>query len=345
MHSRNPELDRVWEPPGKWLHCALAMQPERIQVAQITWSEQLRILRAEGDCEPIFGRTGSALLGCPLHEGLGVSLEKARELDSQARSADSPRTEFVLQEGGKNPIRLVLSLREGVAGAEVTGWRRSFEGASSLQISKLCSSLSHEIRNPLSSVKLAIQTIARNATLSERDTRRLAIANREVRAIEGILWLLSEYGRDAPLALESTALGSLLQNAAAAVEPELSERRIQVQVEDPNAARVRVDSERFRRVLSQLILNVAMAQPEASIVQVSVTAAPSGGYDVVLLDPSASLLPRAEISLLAHGGSLLAGGARLSLAALSRLLELHGGCVTAASNAGAGTLYTLHFPA
>jgi len=323
------------------------MHPERIQIAQITWSEQLLILRAEGDCEHLLGRKGSALLGCPLHEGLRVSEERARELDSQARNADSLRTEFVLQEGGKSPtsLRLVLSLREGVPGAEVMDWRRSSEGAPSLQISKLCLSLSHEIRNPLSSVKLAIQTIARNATLSERDKRRLAIANREVRAIEGILWLLSEYGRDAPLALESTALSSLLQNAAAAVEAELSERRIQVQVEDPHAARVRVDPERFRRVLSQLILNVAMAQPEASIVHVAVTPARLGGYDVALLDPGASLLPRAAASLFEHFASPLAGGARLSLAALSRLLELHGGRVTAASNAGAGTLYTLHFPA
>ncbi len=335
------------EPSRKRLHCALAMHPELIQVAQITWSEPLQILRAEGDCEHILGREGRALLGCPLHEALRVSEEKARELDSQARSADSPRTVFILPQGGKGStsLRLVLSLRDGVACAGVMDWGRSLEGAPSLQISKLCSSLSHEIRNPLSSVKLAIQTIARNATLSDRDKRRLAIANREVRAIEGILWLLSEYGRDAPLALESTALRSLLQDAAAVVEPELSERRIELQVEDPNAARVRVDPERFRRVLSQFILNVAMAQPEASILHVAVTPAHLGGYDVVLLDPSASLLPREAASLFEHYGSLLAGGARLSLAALSRLLDLHGGRVTAASNAGAGTLYTLHFPA
>ncbi len=323
------------------------MHPERIQTAQITWSEQLLILHAEGDCEHILGRKASALRGRPLHEGLRVSEERAHELDSQARSTDAPRTEFVLQEGGKRSatLRLVLSRQEGVARAEVMDWRRSLDSAPSIQVAKLCSSLSHEIRNPLSSVKLAIQTIARNAQLSERDQRRLAIANREVRAIEGILGLLSEYGRGAPLALESTSLRSLLENAAAAVESELSERRIQVQVEDPHAAKVRVDPERFRRVLSQLILNVAMAQPEASIVQVVVTPARLGGYDVALLDRSASLLPRAAASLFEHLDSSLAGGARLSLATLSRLLELHGGRVTAASNAEAGTLYTLHFPA
>src|SRR5713226_9271675 len=81
--------------------------------------------------------------------------------------------------------------------------RQVLSGAPPVQISKLASSLTHEIRNPLSSVKLAVQTVARSPSLSDRDQRRLAIANREIRTLERMLWLLSEYGREGTAALES----------------------------------------------------------------------------------------------------------------------------------------------
>src|SRR6185295_11888807 len=95
--------------------------------------------------------------------------------------------------------------------ASVVNMSALLEGAPPLQISKLASSLSHEIRNPLSSVKMAVQTLARNEGLSERDRRRLTIANREIRTMERMLWLFSEYGRDAPPVGEVTSVRALFQ--------------------------------------------------------------------------------------------------------------------------------------
>jgi signal transduction histidine kinase len=217
------------------------------------------------------------------------------------------------------------------------------EGAPPIQISALSSSLSHEIRNPLSSVKMAVQTVARNTGLSDRDQRRLRIANREIRTIERMLWLLSEYGRDSLPALEATTLRVLLQEAASMVEPELTERRVQLEIiEDETPPRVRADSGRLRGVLSQLLLNVAVGHPEGATIPVRLRRAGAQGQ-LILVDPSSALPAEERSTLFQPFGSRLARGAGLSLAALHQVMTSLGGSIAAEGSESPGTTFTRPF--
>jgi signal transduction histidine kinase len=213
-----------------------------------------------------------------------------------------------------------------------------------VQISRISSLVSHELRNPLSSVKMAVQTLARNTGLSEKDQRRLQIANKEIRTMERMLWLFSEYGRESASHGELAPLRGLVLEAAGLVELELAERRVRVEVEETAPCpKVRLDLARLRPVLAQLLLNVAMGQSEDSVVKVALT--PEGGWTKLLVTDPQVVPPEEQATVFEPFGSLLARGAGLSLAALSRVMKSHGGRVTADSGAGPGTVYTLCFPA
>ncbi|MCF8114516.1 MAG: hypothetical protein K9K21_11765 [Desulfotignum sp.] len=54
-------------------------------------------------------------------------------------------------------------------------------------IGHLTASLSHEIRNPLSSVKMNLQILGKNKAFAGNDKRRLAISEREIHRLETIL--------------------------------------------------------------------------------------------------------------------------------------------------------------
>lgn len=320
------------------------MDPELIQVVQLRWSPERRLTAVEGACEEMFGQASERLIGLPLHEALGISEQVAKELDAKARSADGSVTEFLTAGSGerKRVLRIVMWVRDGEACGAAMDLRQLLTGAPPVQISKLASSLSHEIRNPLSSVKMAVQTVARSASLSDRDQRRLAIANREIRTIERMLWLLAEYGRDSPATLEPTPLRLLVQEAASLVEPELQERRIQVEIEDQDGVWVRADAPSLRRVLSQLLLNVSTAYEEGASLRVKIVRTDEGSV-LTLRDPSSSIGPGERSSLFEPFGSMLARNAGLSLAALHRVMRSHGGSISAQADAETGTLYTLRF--
>jgi two-component system, NtrC family, sensor histidine kinase HydH len=318
-----------------------------LQAAQLSWSQNLRVTRVEGDCETVLHRPALELKDRPLHVVLGTSAEKIRELDALARRGPGAVEFLYAQLGAGDPVPLRLAL--GVDGTEATAvvmdMRSLLKGAPPVQLSGLASQLSHEIRNPLSSVKMAVQTLARNTGLSERDQRRLTIANREIRTMERMLWMLSEYGRDSTPAMDQHVPRTLVQEALAMVAPELAERRVEVRVDEaPELPRVRVDAGRLRPVLAQVLLNVAMGMGEGGNVEVSLRQGAQGRVQLVLKDPAGEM-PEELDTLFEPFECGLARGAGLSLAALRRVLVHQGGDVSAKAAPDTGTVLTLTFAA
>lgn len=322
------------------------MNAQLLQAAQLVWSPSLRVIRANGDCSTVLRRSPRELTDAPLHVALGTTPDRARELDARARE-DRRAVEFISARVGTeepSPLRLVLGLEAGEATAAIQDLDGLLDGAPPVQISKLSSSLSHEIRNPLSSVKMAVQTLQRKTDLTDRDKRRLTIANREIRTMERMLWLLSEYGRDSVPHLELQPLRNVLQEAHSMVAPELAERRIELRVDEaPELPRVLVDLARLRPVLAQLLLNIAMGLPEDSHVEVQLRLGLSGQPQLVLKDPTAALPPEERGTLFEPFGSRLARGAGLSLAALRRVMLNQGGDISAEGTAEPGMVFTLTF--
>jgi two-component system sensor histidine kinase HydH len=322
------------------------MNAQLLQAVQLVWSPSLKVTRAQGDCTTVLRRTAEQLHEVALHEALGISPERARQLDALARedrrAAEFISARFVSQE--PSPLRLVLAMQAGEPTAVIQDLDELLEGAPPVQISRLSSSLSHEIRNPLSSVKMAVQTLQRNTGLSDRDKRRLTIANREIRTMERMLWLLSEYGRDSVPKLEQQPLRTVIQEAQAMVAPELAERRIELAIEEEQELpRVWVDAGRLRPVLAQLLLNIAMGQPEDSRLRVQLRPGAEGRAQMLLKDAAAALPPEERGTLFEPFGSRLARGAGLSLAALRRVMINQGGDISAEGSSEPGMVFTLTF--
>lgn len=317
-----------------------------LPACQVTWSGQRTILRAEGACRTVLAKETDALIGLPLHDALGISPHRAGLLDARLRQRGRA-VEFLSAHPGTEATVLRLSSRldDAEVTAAVMDAHAFVVGAPPLQISRLSSSLSHEIRNPLSSVKMAVQTLARNTALNERDQRRLTIANREIRTMERMLGLLSEYGRDVAPHAEPVPLRPVIQDALALVEPEVGERKIRITFDEPaNLPRVRVDTHRLRLVLAQFLLNVAIGMPEGAEVSVVFKPGPGDCVTMLVKDAAQSVLEEEKDTLFEPFGSRLARGAGLSLAALRRVLQLQGGDVAAESLAEQGSLFTLTFP-
>ena len=310
---------------------------------RIRWDERLSLLGGDG-----------ALPGCPaptegmpLADALGIDASTARALDARARDGTGVEYVRIVPEAGGTPRWLRVGLEPTGRGVEarVHDLGVLLDGAPPLQISRLSSSLSHELRNPLSSVKMAVQTLSRNEDLSARDQRRLTIALREIRTLERMLWMLSEYGRESPLAVETWSLPDLIQESSGLIEQDLAERSIRVELLGVEGLpKVRSDGVRLRPVLAQLLLNVAASLEEGMPLLLHLRRS-DRGVELEVLDEHAALEPGSQSRVFEPFGSRLARGAGLSLAALRRVLQQQGGEITAvpATPPARGVLFRLDF--
>jgi two-component system, NtrC family, sensor histidine kinase HydH len=261
--------------------------PSPDALVHLEWGADLRLLRIRGQC-PVLERQGWLRPGEPLAGALDVDDAEVSRLDDLAAA-----------QGGVEFLRVGTAeaggwVRLSLAGGRRAAWAVDLTAllleAPPLQISALSSALCHELRNPLSSVKLSVQTLARNTELSARDQRRLTIAEREIRTLERMLTMLAEYGRPRPLTLDTVGLRELVSQAVDAIGFELTGRRQTVKVEAPSVLPpVRADAHRTWPVLAQLLLNVAAALPEGAAVEVQLLPSAKGGALLSVRDTATTL--------------------------------------------------------
>ena len=106
--------------------------------------------------------------------------------------------------------------------------------------------------------------------------------------------------------------------------------------------RVLAEPARFRPVLAQLLLNIAMGQPTGAVVPVRLYA-DEAAIHLSVSDPASALPPDEQATVFEPFGSRLARGAGLSLAALKRAMLLQKGSVAASGGTLPGTAFTLTF--
>jgi two-component system sensor histidine kinase HydH len=338
-------MDRLGQPAQRNLSTRrLAMDiPLHDALVHLSWNDELVVTEVRGRC-PVLERVGRLRPGEPVHAALAVDQDQARDLDQRARTGGG--VEFLRAGTGDAAGWVRLSLHS--AGSVRHAWALDLDAvlyqAPPVQISRLSSSLSHELRNPLSSVKLSVQTLARNPDLSPRDQRRLTIAQREIRTLERMLTMLAEYGRDRPLILETVALRELVGQAVEAIAPELQGRHQSVQVEaSTTLPPVKADPHRTRPVLAQLLLNIAAALPEGGVVEVRLLPDPAGGALLTVRDLAITLAADEQATAFEPFASRLARGAGLSLAALRQVMLHQNGRAEVHTDQKPGTLLTLAF--
>ena len=220
-------------------------------------------------------------------------------------------------------------------------------------VGKLSSQISHEIRNPLSSMGL-------NTELLEDELRDLGCVGDQghthealtlTRAIRGEIDRLtnvtSQYLRLARLPhpkLELADLNSLISDLLGFMREELDRNRVTREVTlDPALTPFGFDPSQIRQSVLNLVRNAIEAMSPGGQLRVATVAEP-GFARLEIADTGAGISSEALAKLFEPFFTTKPNGTGLGLALVREILHEHGGTITVTSTPEEGTCFTLRLP-
>jgi signal transduction histidine kinase len=215
-------------------------------------------------------------------------------------------------------------------------------------IGRMAAHITHEVRNPLSSIGLNVEMLEEEMTndgYGGDEARGLLRAIQ--REIERLTSVTEEYLRLARLPtpdLLPEYVGDILHSTAEFLRPELKAANIALTVDAPeNLPMVALDDGQFRQVLINLIKNAREAMPQGGHLILSA----HGERDAVavrIADEGAGMeeAQQARIFDLFYTTKKLGSG--LGLPLTQQIVIAHGGTIHCESAPNEGTVFELRFP-
>ncbi len=260
-----------------------------------------------------------------------IRLESADELGDLARSFNEMTGQL-------------LQAKERMEAAN----RKLVQAEKLASIGRLAATIAHEIRNPLTSVKLNIQRIAESEHLDEIEQEHLSICQEGVGQIEKFIKELLEFTRVPALARERFPIEQVLEGSLKMLKDSFHQKRVTVERSFAQGLPpANIDGDRMRQVFLNLLRNAFEAVEEGGRISVVLGSAegPDGGTYVVRISDNGCGIPEKDReNIFEPFFTTKSSGFGLGLANARKIVEQHGGTIKVAAKRGKGSAFVVTLP-
>jgi PAS domain S-box-containing protein len=217
------------------------------------------------------------------------------------------------------------------------------------------SDISHELRTPLTSIAGFVSALADGTATDEATRRRsaeivIAETERVNRLISDLLDLSRMEGGFATMEREPLDVAELVRMTAEGLQPEMRAKALRLQLDlPPDLPPVSADHDRISQVLVNLLSNAIRFNREGGRIEVSARRE-DRAVRVAVRDTGIGIAAK-ELPLIwerfhrvERSRSRAGGGTGLGLAIAKRIVEAHGGAVSAQSAPGEGSVFSFTLP-
>lgn len=224
-------------------------------------------------------------------------------------------------------------------------------------IAEMSASLAHEIRNPLASIRSAVEQLSRMPRASEDEQLLSTLVQRESDRLARLLSEFLDFARTNTAAFENLNLTEIARNAArlAAANPDMP-TGVRLAEDFPESPlMLQGDEDLLHRAIYNLLLNSIQASPPNGRVRISGAELARhqlppgrpefdrGAVAIFIADDGPGVEPQIRDRLFDPFVTTKPGGSGLGLSIVQRAAEAHGGLVMV-SDPGEQTRFTLVLP-
>ncbi len=210
---------------------------------------------------------------------------------------------------------------------------------------KMAASFAHEIRNPLSSMRMLAQMLMRKQDLSEaRRKQSMEYILEEIERIDVIVKGFMDFARPAFLDPAPHDLNQVLQEVLDLMEANLNHHQILlIKKFAPDLPAIPLDRDKLKQAFMNIVLNAMDAMPEGGTLEI-LTLQDSDSVRIDFVDTGVGIPPEDLNRLFEPFFTTKSQGTGLGLANAKRVLEQHGGDIQGKSVVEQGTTISLWLP-
>jgi signal transduction histidine kinase len=211
-------------------------------------------------------------------------------------------------------------------------------------LGEMATAVAHEVLNPLTGVKTALQLLGRT-TPTREVTETVTAVDAEIRRVEEMARRLMSFARPATPQPRRIRLDEILPPVLRATQAEADARRLRVVPALNGLPELTADPDLLTQVLINLTINACQATPGGGA-DVEITARREPGWRIVeVIDRGTGISPDVAGRLFAPFNSNKPEGHGLGLAVSQNIALAHGGRIESQANApGPGTTFAVWLP-
>ena len=210
-------------------------------------------------------------------------------------------------------------------------------------VGQLAAGLAHEIRNPLASIRGAVDVLDNERSPEKLRAEFRGIVKRETRRLEQLLTNLLDFARPSEPKYTRVPIEQLLAAVTTLVGKTADRHRVKVRVDvAPGIPSLECDPDQLRQVFLNLLLNAIQAMPDGG--EIVVAARRSGGNLIVDVIDEGSGIEGDTERIFDPFFTTKENGTGLGLAVVRRIIEQHDGEIRAEPNEGGGATFSVTLP-
>jgi signal transduction histidine kinase len=219
-------------------------------------------------------------------------------------------------------------------------------------VGQMAAGLAHELRNPLTSMKILVQSAAAGSGgLAGRD---LGVLEEEITRLEALTVSLLDFARPPQPHKRPFEVRALVEDTIELLSGRAGQRDVRLECDLPaTPVWLQADLGQVRQVVLNLVLNALEASADGTAVRVRLAPAPppsrpgeaGHGVEITVEDSGSGLPADLGRDIFAPFVSTKPTGLGLGLSICKRITEAHGGRIVAADRPGGGARFAVHLPA
>ncbi len=218
-----------------------------------------------------------------------------------------------------------------------------------LELAELAGSLAHEIKNPLSVIRLNMELLEEDLEAIESPEvrqvlKKVATCKKQCTRLETLLKDFLRFTKLSRLELKAGDLNRVVLSIAEFFEPQAKKQNITItRYLDPELPVIQMESQTLQAAIINLFKNAFEAMPEGGQLVLR-SRLVRGGVALDLIDTGTGMDADALLNMFKYFYTNKDGGSGLGLPTAKKIIEAHGGRINVQSEVGRGSQFTLEFP-